>query len=221
MVLWSEFVGLFQGAMVLLAQAFGGNMGLAIFVVSLAARAMLLPLTLHLARRSLAHQRLLQALKPKLDALKERFKNDPERSARETMRVFKESNVSPLPWHGLLGALIQWPVFVALFSATRRCLSLGGRFLWIPSIARPDVLLGAVVAVLACLTALVAPNLSDNNRALMIAISVIITFVVVSRMAAGMGLYFAAVSVVGIAQGALLRRGKGNGQGQSGAGRGG
>lgn len=206
MAMWTLFVGWFQGALMLLAQLFGGDMGLAILALTLAVRALLFPLTFYLARRSHAHQVALNALKPKLDQIKERFKKKPERMSRETMKAFREAGISPFPMHGLLSGLLQWPIMIAMFSAVRNALTWGGRFLWIPSIARPDVLLSGVVATLACLTVWAAPNLAEHNRALFIIVSAIFTFLVVSRLAAGLGLYCAAASVAGVVQSALLNR---------------
>lgn len=88
-----------------------GNWGLAIIALTLVVRAVLLPFNVMSFRSAQA----MQKVKPKLDAIRERFKDDPMRMNKETMAVMKENNANPLS--GCLPMLIQIPIFFALWSA--------------------------------------------------------------------------------------------------------
>ena len=88
-----------------------GNWGLAIIALTLVVRSILLPFNVMSFRSAQA----MQKVKPKLDAIRERFKDDPMRMNKETMAVMKENNANPLS--GCLPMLIQIPIFFALWRA--------------------------------------------------------------------------------------------------------
>ncbi len=206
MVVWDQLVELFRVAIVAYAQACGGNLGVGIVAVTFLARMAMLPLTLRLARLSAAHQEAMRRLKPELDRIRARFKNRPERLARETRRVLEREGVSPVPLKGCLGTLVQMPVLVAMFTAVRRCLAAAGRFLWIRNLARPDLILTLVVTALTSATVALGAQSTEQSKALMIAVLTIITFVVLLKMAAGIGLYWGVSSFVSLLQAAIIRR---------------
>jgi YidC/Oxa1 family membrane protein insertase len=93
------------------------NFGLAIIALTLIVNGAMLPLTLKQVRASKA----MQELQPKLAELKKKYGKDKERMAREQMRLYKESGVSPAGC--LLPMLIQMPVWIALFQSIMRVLA--------------------------------------------------------------------------------------------------
>jgi len=207
MFVWDQFVDLLRAAIFAYSQACGGSVGTGIVAVTLLVRLAMLPLTLRLARLSAAHQGAMRKLKPELDKLKSRFRDRPDRLAEETRRLFQREGVSPLPVGGCAGMLVQVPIFLGLFTAVRRCAALGGRFLWIRNIARPDLLLTAAVTALTSATLIVGAHGPDQNKWLMAAVSAIVTFIVLVTMPAGVGLYWGASGLVSLLQSALIRRG--------------
>lgn len=88
-----------------------GNWGLAIIALTLVVRVVLLPFNVMSFRSAQAMQRI----KPKMDAVRERYKDDPLRMNKETMALMKENNANPLS--GCLPMLIQIPIFFALWKA--------------------------------------------------------------------------------------------------------
>ena len=79
----------------------------------------------------------MQLIQPRVDDIKKKFKEDPQRMNKETMALFRENKVSPLG--GCLPMLIQLPVFFALWSAISHFIDLrGARFLWIRDLSLPD-----------------------------------------------------------------------------------
>lgn len=93
----------------------GADMGFAIIALTLAIKLILWPLT----GAALKSQRAMQQLQPKLDALKEKHKDNKEALAKEMMDLYTKEKVNPLS--SCLPLLIQIPVLIALY----RVLKLG------------------------------------------------------------------------------------------------
>ena len=148
MLLWDQFVELFRVAIFSYSQVCGGNVGLGIMLVTLLVRLALFPFTLHLARLNAAHQALMMKLKPELDELRSRFKDNPQRLSQETQKLFKKEGASPFPMLGCFGNLLQMPLWLGLFAAVRRSVTAGAPFLWIRNLASPDLILSVSVAAL-------------------------------------------------------------------------
>jgi YidC/Oxa1 family membrane protein insertase len=206
MLLWDQIVDLLRVAIFSAAQVFGGNIGAGIASVTLLIRLALLPLTLRLARASIVQQEMMRRLKPELDAIRSRHKHRPEQAARGTQELLQRKRVSPFPLKGCLGTLAQTPLLLGLYSAVQKCVAAGGQFLWIPSIALPDFMLTLAVSAVTYLTLALGSNPADQNRGMMIVIPATITFFVLAKLAAGVGIYWGASSLVGLLQAVLLRR---------------
>jgi YidC/Oxa1 family membrane protein insertase len=206
MILRDTVLDLLGGALFTLAQLFGGNLGAAMLALPLALRLILLPLNLHLARAQRARSRVIAAMKPELDRLRVRYAGHPERLASESRRIFQERAIPLVSPRGLIGAIAQWPLWLALFLVIRRASEAGGRFLWIRDLARPDPILAVIAAGITYLgvnAASIQPPSSIQAIALIFGL---VTLLVVSRVAAGVGLYWAASGLVSVLQSMLLRR---------------
>jgi len=91
----------------------GYNLGLAVIILTLIVKIVLFFPTQH----GLQGQRKLQAVQPKLDALKQKYKGDPQRLQKETMKIWKEHKVNP--FQSCLPILIQFPILIGLFYVIR------------------------------------------------------------------------------------------------------
>lgn len=87
----------------------GHSLGWAIILLTLIIKLILLVPN----QKALRSQKMLQKVQPQLDALKQKYKNDPQRLARETMALWKKYKVSPMG--SCLPMLIQFPILIALF----------------------------------------------------------------------------------------------------------
>jgi membrane protein insertase Oxa1/YidC/SpoIIIJ len=79
--------------------------------------------------------------------------------------------------------------------------------LWIRNLAKPDwplAIAATIFTLLATATGGVAPS---QNRSLMLSISAAVTIAALSKMAAGVGLYWALSSLFGAVQGWAVQRG--------------
>ncbi len=208
----SGLVGLFRVALFGLAHVWGGSMGAAILTLSLLVRLALLPLTLRMVKRGRRLAARQKSLTPSIERLRNRWKDDPTRLNEELVQLYRRAGVRPVRDSGLFGGLAQFPFVAALYTVIRQGLGGAGRFLWIADLARPDRFLALGVAALAALVVTVSPGPPGATAARLGAIvSALFTFVVLTRLAAGIGLYWAASSLVGVGQGLLLRRGPARG----------
>jgi YidC/Oxa1 family membrane protein insertase len=79
----------------------------------------------------------MKVLKPEVDALKEKYKDDQQTFGMEQMKLWKSAGVSPLG--GCLPALLQIPIFMSLYYFFQSNISLRGKsFLWSSDLASYD-----------------------------------------------------------------------------------
>ena len=79
----------------------------------------------------------MKVLRPELDALKKKFGSDQQGFAMEQMKLFREAGVNPLG--GCIPALLQIPIFFALYSFFNSNIALRGQsFLWSPDLSTYD-----------------------------------------------------------------------------------
>jgi YidC/Oxa1 family membrane protein insertase len=96
------------------------NFGLGIIALTVLIRLIMLPLTLVQLRSGKKQAETMNAIKPKLEALKKKHAKNPQKLQQETMKVYKEAGISPLGCLSspmLLSTLIQLPIWIALYRA--------------------------------------------------------------------------------------------------------
>lgn len=204
--MWSAFVEGLGHALSWMAQGLGGSYGLAVLVLAMMVRLALLPWTLRLAEQSWQRQKVMLALKPRLDALRERFGKDALAYARATQALKKEHGMAGGLGSGLLITAVQAPLGAGIYAAIRQGLAGAGSFLWIPRLARPDFLLALAVATLSYSAISLNPAMPAQMKTLLQMLPVLFSFLMVWHLAAGFGLYWAGSSSVNVLQAAMLRR---------------
>jgi YidC/Oxa1 family membrane protein insertase len=207
MEIWSAFVEVLRLGIFGLAQLYGGSLGWAIITAGLLARLLLLPLTVPLALRGRAHARRIAGLRPELERIRKKWKDDPRRMLTETAGVYERTGVEPVDSSVLKGSLVQAPILLGLFQSIRAVIgtSNGQGFLWLSSLTRPSVVIALLTACLAALGAIAAAPTSQPGPWLVVVVAVV-TLIVVANVSAGFGLYVAASSLVGLLQSLIVRR---------------
>lgn len=203
---WNQLVEVLRQSIFAYAQACNGNLGAGILIVTFLARLALLPLGIRLAKAAQAHQRAMAKLQPELDRIKAKHKASPQRIAEETQRVFAREKLPPVPVAGCLGSFAQAPVFVALYSSVRTAAGAGGRFLWIRNLAQPDLAIALMAAGFTFLATWSGTTIGAQNQRAMIVVSTVVTMIALTKMSAGVALYWAMSSLFGAVQGAVVRR---------------
>jgi len=111
------------------------NWGIAIIVLTVTARVLLFPLSVPGIRNMIR----MRELKPEMDALNEKFKDDPQAKGLAQMELWRKHNVNPLK--GCLPQMASMPVWFALYTTLQTAVELYNiPFLWFPDLSAPDPL---------------------------------------------------------------------------------
>jgi YidC/Oxa1 family membrane protein insertase len=118
----------------------GMGYGFAVICLTVLVRGALFPLSRKSQISMRLHGQKMQRLKPKLDAIKEKYK-DTKKQQEATMRVMREEKVSILPG-GCLLAFLQMPIWISLFGVLQSTFEMRhAGFLWVTDLTAQDHLL--------------------------------------------------------------------------------
>ena len=111
------------------------NWGVAIILLTLTARTLLFPLAIPSIRSMVK----MRELKPELDAITTKFKDDAQARGLAQMELWRKHKVNPLK--GCLPQLASMPVWFALYTTLQTAVELYNiPFLWFPDLSMPDPL---------------------------------------------------------------------------------
>jgi YidC/Oxa1 family membrane protein insertase len=176
----------------------GQNLGVAIILLTVLVKILFYPLT----HKSMASMKAMQALQPQINALRAKYKADPQRFQREQMDLFRRHRVNPMG--GCLPMVVQVPIFYALYLTLQFSVELQGApfLLWVTDLSRKDpyyvlpILMGASMLVQQMMT----PSVGDpRQRNIMLLMPVIFTFMFL-EFPTGLVLYWLVNNVLSIAQ---------------------
>ncbi|TPD66985.1 membrane protein insertase YidC [Flavobacterium microcysteis] len=109
--------------------------GIAIIVFTILVRLVMSPVTY----KSYLSQAKMKVLRPEILELNEKFKKDPMKKQQETMKLYNKAGVNPMA--GCLPALMQIPVFYALFQFFPSAIELRQKsFLWAEDLSSFDAI---------------------------------------------------------------------------------
>lgn len=95
--------------------------GVAIILISMMIYGITYPLTM----QSMMSMRKMQQVQPKIAALRERYKSDPQKLNAEMVEIYRREKINP--FGGCLPFLIQMPFFMALYQILWRAQYFQGR----------------------------------------------------------------------------------------------
>ena len=113
------------------------NYGIIIIIFSILVKIVVYPLT----KKSYKSMKEMSRVQPLLTEIREKYKGDPQRMNRETMKLYKEHGINPLG--GCLPMLLQLPLLAALFIVFRSTIQLrGASFIpgWINDLSSADTI---------------------------------------------------------------------------------
>lgn len=205
--MFDAFIGALQSVLsffyTMTASAGIANYGVAIILMTLVIKMMLYPLTVKQVRS----MKTMQEIQPKMKALQEKYKKDPEQLQKEIARLYKETGVNP--FSGCLPILLQMPILIGIFYAIRDFQYLQQpTFLWLADLAQPDPLY--VLPVLSALTTFIqskqtATDESAQNKMMVVFMPLFIGYISLT-FPAGLVLYWCMSNIVQIAQQAWMDR---------------
>ena len=113
------------------------NYGIAIIILTMIVKLILWPLT----RKSYQSNARMQAVQPKVQEIRERYKDNQQKMNQEMAALYKKEGVSPLG--GCLPLLAQFPFFLAMYGLFNNHFDLRGAVFipgWISDLSAPDVI---------------------------------------------------------------------------------
>ncbi|MDD5069138.1 MAG: membrane protein insertase YidC [Candidatus Omnitrophica bacterium] len=113
--------------------SFTNNWGVSIILLAITIYGCLFPFTM----KSTKAMRKMQMVQPEMEAIREKFKDNPQKVNKEIMALYKKHKVNPMG--GCLPMFFQLPVFIALYQVLPRLVDLKqANFLWIKDLTLPD-----------------------------------------------------------------------------------
>jgi len=205
MDLWHSWTSLLASALSMMTGPLGLSEAMAIILLTLMARAILMPVSLASALRMEANKQKMKRLKPEIDALKERYRDDASRLAAETMRLYRERDIRLLDRLTLANIGTQSVFGIGLFQVLSKS-AWSSKFLWISSLAKPDLLLTILVSALMLLGMALMPGATAETSMLVtMVISVAVAAITLLALPSSVGIYWAASNAVTVVQALILR----------------
>ncbi|WP_026726619.1 membrane protein insertase YidC [Flavobacterium sasangense] len=119
-----------------LISSIGIGYGMAIILFTILVRIVMSPVTY----KSYLSQAKMKVLRPEIAELNEKFKDNPMKKQQETMKLYSKAGVNPMA--GCLPALMQMPIFYALFQLFPSLFDLRQKsFLWADDLSSYDSIL--------------------------------------------------------------------------------
>jgi YidC/Oxa1 family membrane protein insertase len=183
-----------------------GNWGLAIICLTLLVRLCVLPFAVMSAKSMKA----MQKIQPQLQAVRERYKDDPVAMNRETMALMKANKANPIG--GCLPMLLQIPVFFALYRVIGSSIELyHSPFVgWITDLSTHDkfYVLPIIMGVSMFLQSKLTPTTMDPAQAKIMAFLPLIFTLFMVQLPSGLTLYMCVSTLFGITQQMIFLRDK-------------
>jgi YidC/Oxa1 family membrane protein insertase len=181
--------------------------GLAILALTTVVKLTLWPIQ-NKANRSMQRMALLA---PKMQELKEKYKDDPTRMNQELMKLYKQYGINPVG--GCLPMMIQIPIFFGLFTMLGQATELrNAKFLWVKDLSQPDTIahlpiLGWPVNIIPlCMAATqvwlmaMTPKTGDPTQRRVMMFTPLIFLFFCYNFAAALALYYTAQNLFSILQ---------------------
>jgi len=180
------------------------NWGIAIIVLTITARTLMFPLAVPGIKGMIK----MRELKPEIDAINEKFKDDPQQKGLAQMELWRKHNVNPVK--GCLPQLASMPVWFALYTTLQTAVELYNiPFLWFPDLssADPYYVLPFVIGATSFFQQKLMPMQGDPAQQKMLLYFMPAMFTVFMLfLPAGLGVYMFTNGVLGIIQQQAVER---------------
>jgi YidC/Oxa1 family membrane protein insertase len=150
----------------------------------------------------------MKAINPKVMAMRERFKDNPQQMQQEMMKIYREEKVNPMG--GCFPIMIQIPVFIALYWVLLSSVEMRGApwIGWIHDLAAPDpyFMLPLLMTLTTLLQTALNPAPPDPMQAKLMWFMPLAFSVMFFFFPAGLVLYWITNNVLSIAQQWLINK---------------
>ncbi|HST31474.1 MAG TPA: membrane protein insertase YidC [Chthoniobacterales bacterium] len=153
--------------------------------------------------------RRMSLLNPKVQELRDKYKDDPTKMNQEVMKLYKDYGVNPVG--GCLPMMIQIPIFFGLFKMLGQAVELrNAHFLWVSDLSQPDTvahLFGVPINVIPlCMAAsqiwlmAMTPKTGDPAQRRVMMFTPLIFLFICYNFAAALALYYTTQNLFSIVQ---------------------
>lgn len=194
------------------------NYGWVIIVFSILIKILVHPLT----KSSFTSMAKMRELQPQMEAIKEKYADNPQKQQEAMMRLYKETGVNPLG--GCLPMLLQYPIIIALWQFLPQAIEIRQQgFLWAADLSAPDAILNLPFTIplygnfVAGFTLLMGISMviqmrlqtqpSSNPQAkIFLYVFPIMIFAIFNKLASGLNLYYLCYNVLTAGHQQLINR---------------
>lgn len=207
----------------------GHDFGIAVILLTLFIRIVLYPI----AVKTINSQKVLQKLQPQIEEIKNKYKNDKEKLAKETLDLYKKEKINP--FSGLFLGLVQLPVLIALYkvfwqgvqpaelqnlySFVLNPVNINTAFLGLIDLSKPNIIFAILAGALQYFqTKMTLPKASKNKgqgpdfsgmmQKQMLYFFPVLTVIILMSLPSALGLYWTVSSIFSIGQQYFLLRKK-------------
>ncbi|PIQ42877.1 MAG: membrane protein insertase YidC [Gammaproteobacteria bacterium CG11_big_fil_rev_8_21_14_0_20_46_22] len=174
-----------------------GNWGVAIILLTV-----LIKLIFYkLSEKSFRSMAMMRDLQPKIQALKEQYKDDRQALGRATMELYRKEGVNPMG--GCLPMVVQIPVFIALYYVLAESVQLRmADFLWIHDLSMKDpyYILPILMGVSMFVQQRLSPPAADPMQAKMMMFMPVFFTIIFLNFPAGLTLYWLTNNTITVLQ---------------------
>ncbi len=202
---WTWFSWLAIWMLVILKWLFGicKNWGLAIILLTILVKI----ITWWPTQKSYIAMKKMQEVQPEINALRERYKDNPQKQTEETMKLYKDKKVNPLG--GCLPMLLQIPIFVALYAVLANAIELKNAsfLIWKDlSIKDPYFILIAIMIITMIIQQKMTPSADAQQAKMMMWMMPIMFAIFFWSLPAGVILYWVVQNILSIAQQLIVNK---------------
>lgn len=176
------------------------NYGVAIIFLTIVIRTLTFPLQY----KSFKSMKKMQVIQPELQAVREKYKSDPQKMQQETMALFKKAGANPLG--GCLPMLLQMPIFFAFYKVLYSAVELVDApfIFWIVDLSEKDpfYVLPVLMGLAMFLNMKLTPSTTSMDPAqqkVMMFMPLLFTLFMVN-LPSGLTLYILISTIVGMLQ---------------------
>jgi YidC/Oxa1 family membrane protein insertase len=189
--------------------SFIGNWGISIIAMTILLKLVLFPLTWKSIKSSIE----MRKLRPEIDVINKRFKDDMQAKNLAMMELWKQHGMGPLgPMGGCLPQLVQMPVWFAMYTTLQTTVQMyHTHFLWFQDLSAPDKYF--IMPVLLGLTNIVQmrivpqqPGMDPMQQKMMNWMMPAIFFVMMLFLPAALGVYMMTNGLLNITQQLLIEK---------------
>src|SRR5690554_1251451 len=214
---WFPWIAEFVLWLLLMLKNIVKDYGIAILVITIISRIVTYPMT----QSSVKSMNKMKEIQPKVNKIRGKYKNNPQKMNEEIMKIYRKEGVNPLN-PGCLPMFLQMPIFIALFVVLRKAIELRGAetilLPWIKDLSKPEVLIslksiipggipiyGSQIALLPIINAMLMfiqnkMTIKDPNQKAMIYIMPVFILFIFNNFPSGLVLYWTLSSAIQLLQ---------------------